>query len=148
MQAPCDLRVTNIPQLRTLNASSGSLIAAALDAAFIHTSHHPISFRVSRTLHLRLYHPESTCVFPPTMFNQLEDDHGPGAGSALNPILLTFAGISTLVATVVSAMSIYLHLKNYRKPHLQRYAMFPMALRSLSFCSRSTTALGWSFESC
>jgi hypothetical protein len=50
----------------------------------------------------------------------VKDDHGPGAGSALNPVLLTFAGVSTLVATAVSAMSIYLHLKNYRKPHLQR----------------------------
>jgi hypothetical protein len=58
----------------------------------------------------------------------MNEDHGPGAGSALNPILLAFAGVSTLVATVVSAMSIYLHLKNYRKPYLQRYAMLPSAL--------------------
>ena len=60
------------------------------------------------------------------MFVTVKDNHGPGAGSALNPILLAFAGLSTLIATVVSATSIYLHLKNYRKPQLQRYAMFPM----------------------
>ncbi|KAA1477820.1 DUF300-domain-containing protein [Dentipellis sp. KUC8613] len=43
-----------------------------------------------------------------------------GAGSALHPAILIVAGIATLVATLVSAMSIYLHLKNYRKPMLQR----------------------------
>lgn len=62
----------------------------------------------------------------------INDDHGSGAGSALNPILLTFAGVSTLVATAVSAMSIYLHLKNYRKPYLQRYAMLPSIFSFLS----------------
>ncbi|EIN05458.1 DUF300-domain-containing protein [Punctularia strigosozonata HHB-11173 SS5] len=46
--------------------------------------------------------------------------HGPGSGSALNPAILTLAGIATLVATVVSAISIFLHIKNYRKPILQR----------------------------
>jgi len=45
---------------------------------------------------------------------------GSGSGSALNTVLLVFTGVSTLIATVVSAMSIYLHLKNYRKPYLQR----------------------------
>ena len=82
------------------------------------------------------------------MVMTVEDDHGSGAGSALNPILLTFAGISTLIATAVSAMSIYLHLKNYRKPHLQRYVTFPIAIRSLPSRSRSTPATGWLFESC
>ena len=47
---------------------------------------------------------------------------GSGSGSSLPlPILLT-AGLCTIVATFVSAMSILMHLKNYRKPHLQRYA--------------------------
>lgn len=76
------------------------------------------------------------------MFMTIKDDHGSGAGSALNPILLTFAGLSTLVATAVSAMSIYLHLKNYRKPHLQRYVMSlndpwsPFLLLTLLTCNR------------
>ena len=47
---------------------------------------------------------------------------GSGAGSRLPAIVLIFAGVSTLVAVLVSAMSIYLQLKNYRKPSLQRFA--------------------------
>ncbi|GLB40871.1 putative organic solute transporter Ostalpha [Lyophyllum shimeji] len=43
-----------------------------------------------------------------------------GAGSRLPTAVLLSAGISTLVAVVVSAISIYLQLKNYRKPILQR----------------------------
>ena len=46
---------------------------------------------------------------------------GGGSGSALPFPVLLVAGICTLIATFVSAMSILLHLKNYRKPHLQRY---------------------------
>ena len=49
---------------------------------------------------------------------------GGGSGSALPFPVLLVAGICTLIATFVSAMSILLHLKNYRKPHLQRY-VFP-----------------------
>lgn len=45
---------------------------------------------------------------------------GDGAGTALNPTLLACAGIATAVATLVSFCSIYFHLKNYRKPLLQR----------------------------
>lgn len=82
------------------------------------------------------------------MFTTIKPDHGPGAGSALNPILLAFAGVSTFVATVVSAMSIYLHLKNYRKPYLQRCVMLLTPLRFISFRSRSAPATGWLFESC
>lgn len=45
---------------------------------------------------------------------------GSGSGSSLPlPVLIT-SGVATLVASVVSALSIYLHLKNYRKPILQR----------------------------
>ena len=47
-------------------------------------------------------------------------DSGRGSGSALNPAILVVAGFATIVATFVSAMSIFLHLKNYRKPLLQR----------------------------
>jgi len=45
---------------------------------------------------------------------------GSGSGSSLPWPLLLASGLATLVATVVSATSIYLHLKNYRKPILQR----------------------------
>ncbi|KAI8973110.1 organic solute transporter Ostalpha-domain-containing protein [Trametes punicea] len=45
---------------------------------------------------------------------------GHGSGSALPFPILLVAGICTVVATLVSAMSITMHLKNYRKPHLQR----------------------------
>ena len=46
---------------------------------------------------------------------------GHGSGSSLPLPVLLVAGTCTAVATVVSAMSILMHLKNYRKPHLQRY---------------------------
>ncbi|KAI0055706.1 DUF300-domain-containing protein [Artomyces pyxidatus] len=55
-------------------------------------------------------------VVPP----QEPDAPGRGSGSALNPAILIVAGTATVVATFISAMSIYLHLKNYRKPMLQR----------------------------
>ncbi|KAI6101629.1 DUF300-domain-containing protein [Pisolithus croceorrhizus] len=46
--------------------------------------------------------------------------HGHGAGSGLPLPVLAFAGASTLVAVVVSGLSIWLQLRNYRKPFLQR----------------------------
>ncbi|KAH8809549.1 DUF300 domain-containing protein [Flagelloscypha sp. PMI_526] len=49
-----------------------------------------------------------------------DEDLGSGSGSSLPIAVLTLAGLSTLVATVLSTGSIYLHLKNYRKPMLQR----------------------------
>lgn len=45
---------------------------------------------------------------------------GSGAGSRLPTPLLVVAGVSALVAVLVSTMSITLHLRNYRKPSLQR----------------------------
>jgi hypothetical protein len=47
-------------------------------------------------------------------------NNGTGSGSALDPAILCVAVVATIVATVVSATSISLHLKNYRKPMLQR----------------------------
>ena len=44
-----------------------------------------------------------------------------GAGSRLPTVVLTLAGVSTVVAVFVSMMSIMLQLRNYRKPALQRY---------------------------
>ncbi|KAH9061212.1 organic solute transporter Ostalpha-domain-containing protein [Lactarius vividus] len=48
------------------------------------------------------------------------ESNGRGSGSALHPAILWVAAISTAVATLVSALSISMHLKNYRKPMLQR----------------------------
>ncbi|KAI0699764.1 organic solute transporter subunit alpha/Transmembrane protein [Cerioporus squamosus] len=45
---------------------------------------------------------------------------GHGSGSALPFPILLVAGLCTTIATLVSAVSIIMHLKNYRKPHLQR----------------------------
>ncbi|KAG2080308.1 organic solute transporter Ostalpha-domain-containing protein [Suillus cothurnatus] len=50
----------------------------------------------------------------------LDEDHGRGAGSGLPLPVLLLAGISTLVAVAVSGLSIWLQLRNYRKPLLQR----------------------------
>jgi len=47
-------------------------------------------------------------------------DNGTGSGSALDPTILRVAAAATIVATLVSATSIFMHLKNYRKPILQR----------------------------
>ncbi|RDB16464.1 hypothetical protein Hypma_002814 [Hypsizygus marmoreus] len=47
-------------------------------------------------------------------------EFGSGAGSRLPLPVLVLSGVSTFVAVFVSATSIYLHLKNYRKPILQR----------------------------
>ncbi|KAG2136944.1 DUF300-domain-containing protein [Suillus bovinus] len=46
-------------------------------------------------------------------------NHG-GAGSSLPLPVLLLAGVSTLVAVTVSGLSIWLQLRNYRKPLLQR----------------------------
>ena len=56
------------------------------------------------------------------MLSDEGNGNGSGSGSSLPLLVLLVAGISTLVAVLVSAMSIYLHLKNYLKPSLQRYA--------------------------
>ncbi|KLO15196.1 DUF300-domain-containing protein [Schizopora paradoxa] len=55
-----------------------------------------------------------------TMVDESTDGAGSGSGSALPFAVLLIAGICTVFATFVSAMSILLHLKNYRKPMLQR----------------------------
>ncbi|KAI9456749.1 organic solute transporter Ostalpha-domain-containing protein [Russula earlei] len=47
-------------------------------------------------------------------------DNRRGSGSALDPAILRITVVATIVATLVSAASISMHLKNYRKPMLQR----------------------------
>ncbi|RXW22411.1 hypothetical protein EST38_g3444 [Candolleomyces aberdarensis] len=49
-------------------------------------------------------------------------------GSKLPAPIILLAGISTIVAVVVSAWSIYLQLKNYRKPSLQRMVVRIMVM--------------------
>ena len=56
-----------------------------------------------------------------------EPDLGGGSGSALHPAVLFFAFVCTVVATVVSFVGIYQHLKNYRNPTLQRCALYPLS---------------------
>lgn len=74
---------------------------------------------------------------------------GHGSGSSLPLPVLELAGISTIVAVVVSAISIWLHLRNYRKPLLQRYfrvlvrAHSPSALM-LGFKEWSSASWSWS----
>ncbi|KAF8154489.1 organic solute transporter Ostalpha-domain-containing protein [Crassisporium funariophilum] len=53
---------------------------------------------------------------------------GSGAGSRLPTAVLLLAGISTLVAVLVSMMSIHLQLRNYRKPTLQRMVIRIMVM--------------------
>ncbi|KAH9991944.1 organic solute transporter Ostalpha-domain-containing protein [Russula compacta] len=47
-------------------------------------------------------------------------NHGMGSGSALDPVILRVAVVATIFATLVSATTILMHLKNYRRPMLQR----------------------------
>ena len=54
-------------------------------------------------------------IFMSSAFN-----NGTGSGSALDPAILRVAVVATFVATLVSSTSIFMHLKNYRKPMLQR----------------------------
>ncbi|KAF5353742.1 hypothetical protein D9758_008638 [Tetrapyrgos nigripes] len=51
-----------------------------------------------------------------------------GAGSRLPVPVLVLAGISTFIAVLISATSIWLQLKNYRKPILQRMVVRIMVM--------------------
>ncbi|KAH7912911.1 DUF300-domain-containing protein [Hygrophoropsis aurantiaca] len=62
------------------------------------------------------------------MASLAEDDHGRGSGSSLPYLVLIIAGISTFIAVVVSGISIYLQLINYRKPLLQRMVVRIMVM--------------------
>lgn len=53
----------------------------------------------------------------------IELPDGSGTGRSLPTGLLALATISSLSATIVSLATIYVHLKNYRKPHLQRFVV-------------------------
>ncbi|KZV62240.1 DUF300-domain-containing protein [Peniophora sp. CONT] len=58
----------------------------------------------------------------------IEPMAGGGSGNHLGPVLLILAGSATAIATIVSAWSIFLHLKNYRKPQLQRMVIRIMVM--------------------
>ncbi|CAE6458897.1 unnamed protein product [Rhizoctonia solani] len=51
-----------------------------------------------------------------------------GSGSGLSSTVLVSAGLATVVATVTSILSICSHLKNYRKPALQRMVIRIMVM--------------------
>lgn len=70
--------------------------------------------------------------------------HGPGSGSSLPPLLLALAGVSTAFAVVVSAISVFMHLKNYRKPVLQRYVSLHLIVVEMGLTHPSPE---WSYES-
>ncbi|KAJ3771738.1 DUF300 domain-containing protein [Lentinula raphanica] len=53
---------------------------------------------------------------------------GDGAGSRLPILVLVLAGLSTVTAVVISATGIFLQLKNYRKPYLQRMVVRIMVM--------------------
>ncbi|CAE6405312.1 unnamed protein product [Rhizoctonia solani] len=57
-------------------------------------------------------------------FNTLES----GSGSGLSSTVLVSAGLATAVATITSVLSICSHLKNYRKPALQRMVIRIMVM--------------------
>ncbi|KEY70970.1 hypothetical protein S7711_00807 [Stachybotrys chartarum IBT 7711] len=46
-----------------------------------------------------------------------------GTGSRFSAVITTVAGVASLIATLLSALSIWLQIKNYRKPLLQRYVV-------------------------
>lgn len=46
-----------------------------------------------------------------------------GTGSRLTSVLIIVSGVASLVATLLSVVSIWLQTKNYRKPLLQRYVV-------------------------
>ncbi|EEA28724.1 hypothetical protein TMatcc_002924 [Talaromyces marneffei ATCC 18224] len=46
-----------------------------------------------------------------------------GTGSRLTRVLIIISGVASLVATLLSIVSIWLQMKNYRKPLLQRYVV-------------------------
>ncbi|QSS57535.1 DUF300 domain-containing protein [Histoplasma capsulatum var. duboisii H88] len=57
----------------------------------------------------------------PTMTN-VSGSSG-GTGSSLAKVTVIVAGVASLVATLISLISIWLQTKNYRKPLLQRYVV-------------------------
>lgn len=99
-------------------------------------STHSPSQRTSPRLQ-RFSHPKLSGLMASTY------DVGSGSGSRLPIAVLIIAGVSTFVAMSVSALSIILQLKNYRKPILQRYVRGSIRDAFLTYFLS-----GWSYESC
>ena len=74
---------------------------------------------VARTS-LSCYSAHDLLIITARNMSEADDTLGGGSGNALPAPVLVFSGVCTAVAVFISFMSIYLHLKNYRKPHLQR----------------------------
>lgn len=79
---------------------------------------------LSPALMVMVHRGECLVIPRPLMMLALPDIQlGHGSGSSLPLPVLALAGVSTLVAVVVSGISIWLQLTNYRKPLLQRYPL-------------------------
>ena len=101
---------------------------------------------LSYIYHPRTYYPTDDAIYS-TIMSMVAPELGHGSGSSLPLPVLLVAGTCTAVATVVSAMSILMHLKNYRKPHLQRYVRQSRPASCL-LDSRSYHPAAKSYESC
>jgi peptidoglycan biosynthesis protein MviN/MurJ (putative lipid II flippase) len=71
-----------------------------------------------------------------------------GTGRKFETVTITIAGVASLLATIISIVSIWLQTKNYRKPLLQRYVvrillMVPIYSIASWTSMMSTTAAGF-----
>lgn len=53
----------------------------------------------------------------------IPDSPSGGTGRRLGQIVVILTGLSSLAATVLTVLSIWMQSKNYRKPLLQRYVI-------------------------
>lgn len=63
-----------------------------------------------------------------------------GTGARLGHLVLILAGISSLVATIITFFSVWLQCKNYRKPLLQRYVVRILIIIPI-YCAASFASL-------
>lgn len=66
-------------------------------------------------------------------------EHG-GTGSRFATIVTILAGVSALVATFLTFISVWLQTKNYRKPLLQRYVVRILFMVPI-YCAASWASL-------
>lgn len=71
--------------------------------------------------------PRTATTSPPPLtfhiYAPLEDISGGGSGRSLPGGILLSASLCAVFATLFSCWTIWQHLKNYRKPALQRYVV-------------------------
>lgn len=63
-----------------------------------------------------------------------------GTGKRLGHLVLILAGVSALVATIITFFSVWLQCKNYRKPLLQRYVVRILVIIPI-YCAASFASL-------